>query len=186
MKVVRSFLCSMSLLGALAFVTAARADIADLFGTWEGTATPTFRFTGNNVQFGSPPYTPYSLQLVIHSFDAVNNDFGTQAAASGSSGGFRVGGDIIALSEGSGSVNLTVFYAQGGDPNGYSDFVGTLSGNLLTGTFNDRSPAPPGVIKEDTNVSLSRVVPEPSSLLLLATSICGLWLRRRRRVNGRS
>jgi hypothetical protein len=156
-----------------------RADISDLFGTWQGNATPTLRFTGNNVPFGSPPYTPYPIQLVFHGYDPNNNNFGAGSAP----GGSRVSGIINSLTENNGNVTMTMFFPQEGDPTGYSDFIGNWSGNSLTGTFTDRSPAGPGAIHEHTTVSLTRVAPEPSSLLLLVCGLGGLWLCRRRNMS---
>jgi hypothetical protein len=151
----------------LLFAVPAKAGVEELYGTWGGVWSPTFKFTGDHVQYGSPPYPTAHVGFDFHSF---TNDFGNLTVEG------ALSGNVTALSLSGTTVNVTVFYPGEGNPMGYGDIVGTRSGDTITGTFIERSPATAGFIHWEGPVTITKV-PEPSALVWLA----GILLVRRRR-----
>lgn len=134
----------------------ARADTADLYGGWAGTWSPNFKFTGNRVPSGSPPYAPTAVQFFVH--DLIS-DHG-YVTVSGA-----LGGDITAVSLDGTTVRMTVFYPGEGDPTGYGDLVGVRNGDTITGTFNERAPAGRGFEHWEGPITLTRLPVPPAALL---------------------
>jgi len=151
----------------LLFAVPARAGVEELYGTWGGVWSPTLKFTGAHVQYGSPPYPSAAVGFDFHSFTTNFGNITVQGALSG---------NVTALSLDGAAVNVTVFYPGEGNPTGYGDIVGTRNGNTITGTFIERSPAGAGFIHWEGPVTITKV-PEPSALVWLA----GILLVRRRR-----
>jgi hypothetical protein len=155
----------------------ARAGVEQLYGTWRGVWSPTYKFTGNHVQFGQPPYAPAQIEFVLHAFTTAD-DYG-QFHIQSPPGSYVYDGQVVGLNLTGDTVGLTVFYPNENSPNGYGDVVGTLSGSTFAGTFNERYPVAPGFIHWEGPFTVS-AVPEPALVTALSLGLTGLVLRRRR------
>jgi hypothetical protein len=166
--VKRVAVCAAVLLGA----ANAKADTSDLYTTFNGVWSPTYEFTGNMVQYGSAPYAPAPVQFNLHAMDATHPDFGSLFVSG------ALSGRVVGLSETGSTVNMTVFYPDEGNPNGYGDFVGTKVGDTISGEFDERSPASPGYLHARGPMTIT-AVPEPSVIGVLIVASGMIWGRRR-------
>jgi hypothetical protein len=157
-----------------------------VYGTWRGTYTINGKFTGDNIPYESPPYDPIEIEIILHPYDASLTRFGVINLPASTGEELLYGGDAVSLSQVGNAISVDFFYPVEGEPTGYGDLEAVLSGDALTGTLNDRSPAGLGWVHYRGTVDLIRVVPEPGAGLLLAIGVGTLPLMRRRGAGGRT